>query len=69
MSIGLQIFACQKTTEFATDHLWRKADVRKLSTSVKPSIAEESSPKLRTSHSTKSRGAEPTMRHFLGTTG
>jgi hypothetical protein len=28
MSIGLQIFACQMTTEFTTDRLWRKAVVR-----------------------------------------
>jgi hypothetical protein len=27
MSIGVQIFTCQMTTEFATDHFWRKAAV------------------------------------------
>jgi hypothetical protein len=27
MSIGVQIFACEITTEFATDHLWREVDL------------------------------------------
>jgi hypothetical protein len=27
MSIGVQIFACQMTTDFATDHFWRKAGI------------------------------------------
>ena len=34
MSIGVQIFACQMTTEFATDHFWRKAATHTASRSM-----------------------------------